>query len=940
MDDYLFWLLRASLVLSLSTVVAWSMMSWNPLHHPRWYRIAWALVLLQGVVFFPWSMQVTLPAMPLAIQQPNLPVVEMSSDLSRLNTTPPILLPEKTALEIPRAASESRNRRDESISLWNASLPLLKDESRYASEQLVTTPTQTSPVTATQLPSYLPDLSTRFTQWNEMLYSELATWPWYHGLVALWIAGLLSFLMYLVSNYMQLGRTLRAAKNARPKWSRELQQISVELNIRERVRLLVHREVGPFLCWTPRGYQIVVPVGLWNQLSEAERLAVLHHELCHLRRSDLWKALAARIIVALHWFNPLAWIAAQRFDESAEWACDNQLAREAPERVTHLAQALLSATENQQTTATSLALSVTGGPTFQRIHRLISIPTAQDTWMKRTYWIASLLIILGVGGIRLQLHPNEAAAQEIINPTPAPKQPSPEQPSTAIPDVQEPNTEQLESEPVNLREDEQTFAENDDVNIQTEDDSLEELDNYLGRIVVGDNETLKQFVTLLHSPTGRLLIKDRAAIAAQESATDINPEIVWQSFIEKNFEQADDQWTVRPDTKTEWESYVAKVAISKAEIEDISQVFADIAANLEAKDDTAEVLKRLLQHEAAPAYVYYTELRNRLHPGREQIEERLQEFLVRSKEGQYVIRPARRAQVEKRLQLLESLNGPLSRLEKELIAWSDDIAKIDTTHTQFADTLRSAPFAKFLLIQRIQEDLSIDDPNLDGFFGMLEDATHDTAKGLTLDLESDSYRELNQGMERFHKIWDYRDALAEPLEQISSKINNSDPLHESLRTSLNSDVSLLSIAVNMDYLPVTAIEATQEWIAQIVTKNDMGKYEITIPSSEEFQARVEDFYRQYRETRRRGRIVDDFAAHVTDTAVTEALSSIVGKLILTDMVTASLQRPDVDGLQIWFSNHFSESEQGLQLNDGADEVIQQFLDEAKEMDSELSKEDF
>ncbi len=63
----------------------------------------------------------------------------------------------------------------------------------------------------------------------------------------------------------------------------------------------------------------MVPVRLWNRLTRDERIAVLHHELCHLRRGDLWKALIARIVVALHWFNPVAWFSARRFDESAEW---------------------------------------------------------------------------------------------------------------------------------------------------------------------------------------------------------------------------------------------------------------------------------------------------------------------------------------------------------------------------------------------------------------------------------------------------------------------------------------------------------------------------------------------------------------------------------------------------------------------------------------------
>jgi hypothetical protein len=233
--------------------------------------------------------------------------------------------------------------------------------------------------------------------------------------------------------------------------------------------------------------------------------------------------------------------------------------------------------------------------------------------------------------------------------------------------------------------------------------------------------------------------------------------------------------------------------------------------------------------------------------------------LVRDQSGRYLIRPARKALVEKRWKGLEAMAAPLARFEQELAAWPDDMAKLDDTHSKVASTLRMPPFAKLLMLQRLQEDLTLDDPHMDGFFEILEDATNDTAKGLVLNLESESYQNLQAELDRFEKIWNYREAIAEPLHEIALKVRNNDALHEQLRVSLDSELGLLSAAVSMEYLPVTATEAAQEWLTQAVTKNENGKYELTISSEEEFNSRVEDFYRQYRDLRRRGRIIDEFS---------------------------------------------------------------------------------
>ena len=133
----------------------------------------------------------------------------------------------------------------------------------------------------------------------------------------------------LVVNYWLLNISLSQCRPARRAWAEELQKLCMELRFDRHVQLDVLPSLGPFLCWTPVGQRIIVPVRLWNRLSYAERLAVLHHELCHLRRGDLWKGIIARLVVSIHWFNPFAWLSEKRFDVSAEWSCNAMLAREA-----------------------------------------------------------------------------------------------------------------------------------------------------------------------------------------------------------------------------------------------------------------------------------------------------------------------------------------------------------------------------------------------------------------------------------------------------------------------------------------------------------------------------------------------------------------------------------------------------------------------------------
>jgi hypothetical protein len=75
--------------------------------------------------------------------------------------------------------------------------------------------------------------------------------------------------------------------------------------------------------------RIVIPSDFLSRYSPDERRLALEHELTHHRRGDIWWNMAATVVLALFWFNPVAWIAFRAFRADQELACDAAVAARA-----------------------------------------------------------------------------------------------------------------------------------------------------------------------------------------------------------------------------------------------------------------------------------------------------------------------------------------------------------------------------------------------------------------------------------------------------------------------------------------------------------------------------------------------------------------------------------------------------------------------------------
>jgi beta-lactamase regulating signal transducer with metallopeptidase domain len=144
-------------------------------------------------------------------------------------------------------------------------------------------------------------------------------------LVWLWGIGIVATLIgFLVGR----ARVRWISRHATPvdhgPWSALLLQVSGEIGLSRRVRLLQAPETTLPMMWGILRPTILIPREA-NGWSPALRREVMLHELAHVQRHDYLTQTIARLACALHWFDPLAWVAARRMRLERERACDDRV---------------------------------------------------------------------------------------------------------------------------------------------------------------------------------------------------------------------------------------------------------------------------------------------------------------------------------------------------------------------------------------------------------------------------------------------------------------------------------------------------------------------------------------------------------------------------------------------------------------------------------------
>lgn len=142
-------------------------------------------------------------------------------------------------------------------------------------------------------------------------------------LLAFWILGVVFLLSRLMFSALAAWRIVRQASPVRDAVIlRQARAVRDQLGIRGEVNLVQTDRISMPMAWGVLRSTVLLPAesAAWTP---ARRRVVLLHEMAHLKRRDCQTLLLARIVTALHWFNPLAWTATRRLQAERERACDD-----------------------------------------------------------------------------------------------------------------------------------------------------------------------------------------------------------------------------------------------------------------------------------------------------------------------------------------------------------------------------------------------------------------------------------------------------------------------------------------------------------------------------------------------------------------------------------------------------------------------------------------
>lgn len=144
--------------------------------------------------------------------------------------------------------------------------------------------------------------------------------------------------------------------------------------------------------------KIYIPSGM----SPAARTQILAHERTHLEKGDHWMKVIAFLALALHWFNPLVWVAYLMLCKDIEIACDERVVQfmELDERKQYASALLQCSTNRVYYAACPVA--------FGEVSVKYRIKSALS-YRKPAFWM-SLMGVLSIAFVTLCLLTNPAQA--------------------------------------------------------------------------------------------------------------------------------------------------------------------------------------------------------------------------------------------------------------------------------------------------------------------------------------------------------------------------------------------------------------------------------------------------------------------------------------------------------------------------------------------------
>ena len=228
----------------------------------------------------------------------------------------------------------------------------------------------------------------------------------------LWLGGSLVVLAVFFWRTVQMRVSIRRSRQAPAHITAQVDRVARKLTLAHAPLVCMTDDRVSPLIWCAKKPRLILPQALWNELDEAGKDAVLHHELAHLKRRDHWLRWADLLAGVAYWWHPAVWFIRRRLRDEADLCCDAWVTALLPTHRRAYAQALLStkAFLSCETSAPQ-AIGLGAGPSrTKRFARRLTMVMLHRTRPGSS--LAGLLLVVAIAGVGLATAPLFASPPE------------------------------------------------------------------------------------------------------------------------------------------------------------------------------------------------------------------------------------------------------------------------------------------------------------------------------------------------------------------------------------------------------------------------------------------------------------------------------------------------------------------------------------------------
>jgi len=236
----------------------------------------------------------------------------------------------------------------------------------------------------------------------------------------IWLAGLALFMFLLLFKMAKLRRWHQMQEERRtiPPWFHELLvETSRRLDLDRLPAIVFSRDAVTPAVYGAFRPVLLLPEHYLEDLSREQAEHVLLHELCHVKRGDLWIHGLVLLLQVVYWFNPFLLWASRQLRHVREMCCDQTLAERLQDRTDAYRKTLLDTARELLSEKVEPAMGLLG--VFEEPFWLV----ARIRWLEKKTWhyrksIAALtaLVILSMAILVMPMAGPPAAASSPAGP--------------------------------------------------------------------------------------------------------------------------------------------------------------------------------------------------------------------------------------------------------------------------------------------------------------------------------------------------------------------------------------------------------------------------------------------------------------------------------------------------------------------------------------------